>query len=76
MEALIAKGVTKRYANHTALDQVDVTVPEKTIFGLLGPNGAGKTTLIRIINQIINSDSGEINIFGQKLNPSHVGVIG
>lgn len=76
MEALIARGITKRYANHTALDQVDITVPEKSIFGLLGPNGAGKTTLIRIINQIINFDGGEITIFGQKLNPDHVGVIG
>ena len=76
MEALVAKGVTKRYANHTALDQVDITVPEKSIFGLLGPNGAGKTTLIRIINQIINADSGEIFIFGQKLSPNHVGIIG
>ncbi len=76
MEALVAKGVTKRYANHTALDQVDITVPEKSIFGLLGPNGAGKTTLIRIINQIINADSGEIIIFGQKLSANHIGVIG
>lgn len=76
MEALVAKGVTKRYANHTALDQVDITVPERSIFGLLGPNGAGKTTLIRIINQIINADSGEIVIFGQKLSPNHVGLIG
>jgi ABC-2 type transport system ATP-binding protein len=75
-DALVARGVTKRYANHTALDQVDITVPEKTIFGLLGPNGAGKTTLIRIINQIINCDAGDITIFGQKLNPNHVGVIG
>ncbi len=76
MEALVAKGVTKRYANHTALDQVDLTVPEQSIYGLLGPNGAGKTTIIRIINQIINADSGEISIFGQKLNPDHIGVIG
>ena len=76
MEALVAKGVTKRYANHTALDQVDITVPEKSIFGLLGPNGAGKTTLIRIINQIINADSGEIIIFGQKLSTNHIGMIG
>jgi ABC-2 type transport system ATP-binding protein len=76
VEALIARGVTKQYANHKALDQVDISVPEKSIYGLLGPNGAGKTTLIRIINQIINADSGEINIFGQKLHPDHIGVIG
>lgn len=76
MNALLVKGVTKRYANHTALDQVDITVPEKTIYGLLGPNGAGKTTLIRIINQIINADSGEITLFGERLRPEHIGVIG
>ena len=76
MDALLAKGVTKRYANHTALDQIDITVPEGSIYGLLGPNGAGKTTLIRIINQIINYDAGDITLFGQKLNPDHVGVIG
>ena len=76
MDALITREVTKRYANHTALDQVSITIPEQTIFGLLGPNGAGKTTLIRIINQIINKDEGEILLFGEKLNPNHVGLIG
>jgi ABC-2 type transport system ATP-binding protein len=76
VDALIIKNVTKRYANHTALDSVSITVPEKTIYGLLGPNGAGKTTLIRIINQIINSDAGEILVFGERLQPRHVEIIG
>lgn len=76
MDALVTQEVTKRYANHTALDKVSVTIPEQTIFGLLGPNGAGKTTLIRIINQIINKDEGEVLLFGEKLNPNHVGLIG
>ncbi len=76
MEALTAKNVTKRYTNHLALDNVSLTIPAQTIFGLLGPNGAGKTTLIRIINQIINSDSGEISIFGERLQPKHIGTIG
>jgi ABC-2 type transport system ATP-binding protein len=76
VEALLAKAVTKRYAEHTALNSVDITIPEKTIYGLLGPNGAGKTTLIRIINQIINSDGGEIRIFGDLLHPKHVENIG
>ncbi len=76
MEALIAKNVTKVYAEHKALDNVSLAIPEKTIFGLLGPNGAGKTTLIRIINQIINSDSGEVYIFGEKLKPNHIEIIG
>ena len=76
MEALIANDVTKRYTNHIALDQVSLTIPQQTIFGLLGPNGAGKTTLIRIINQIINADSGEISVFGEKLQEKHIGTIG
>jgi ABC-2 type transport system ATP-binding protein len=76
VEALITKDVSKQYAEHTALDKVSITIPEQTIFGLLGPNGAGKTTLIRIINQIINSDSGEIIVFGEKLRPGHVETIG
>jgi ABC-2 type transport system ATP-binding protein len=76
VEALSARGVTKRYTNHTALDNVDLSIPEKSIFGLLGPNGAGKTTLIRIINQIINADSGDISIFGEKLQQKHIGTIG
>ncbi len=76
MEALIAQGISKRYTNHLALDKIDLSIPEQTIFGLLGPNGAGKTTLIRIINQIINADEGVISIFGERLNANHIGKIG
>lgn len=76
MEALIAKDVTKRYTNHTALDNVNLSIPEKKIFGLLGPNGAGKTTFIRIVNQIIAADSGEVTIFGERLSQKHIGSIG
>lgn len=76
MDALIIRNVSKRYSNHTALDQVSITIPEQTIYGLLGPNGAGKTTLIRIINQIINSDEGEVLIFGEKLSSRHIEIIG
>ncbi|MBS1544221.1 MAG: ATP-binding cassette domain-containing protein [Bacteroidetes bacterium] len=76
MQALTTKGITKRYGTHTALEGVDITVPTQSIYGLLGPNGAGKTTLIRIINQIINADEGDIMVFGEKLTPRHVEVIG
>lgn len=76
MEALSVQHVTKRYTGHIALNDVTLSVPQKSIYGLLGPNGAGKTTLIRIINQIINADSGEIFLFNEKLEPRHVGKIG
>lgn len=71
-----AKNITKRYQDHTALNDVSLSVPEQTIFGLLGPNGAGKTSLIRIINQITAPDKGEIFINGEKLEPKHIADIG
>ncbi len=70
------RNVTKRYSNHTAVNDVSITVPKQSIYGLLGPNGAGKTSLIRIINQITAPDSGEILLNGEKLNPKHVEHIG
>lgn len=76
MIALSTSGITKQYSNHLALSDVSISVPERSIYGLLGPNGAGKTTLIRIINQIINADAGEIVLFGERLKPEHIGVIG
>ena len=57
---LSASHIVKRYAEHTALDDVSIEVPRGKIFGLLGPNGAGKTTLIRILNRITAPDSGHV----------------
>ena len=68
--------VRKAYANHVALDDVSLAIPEHSIFGLLGPNGAGKTSLIRIITQITGADEGEILFHGKRLNPSHILQIG
>jgi ABC-2 type transport system ATP-binding protein len=76
MNILSAHNIVKRYANHVALDDVSIEVPEKSIFGLLGPNGAGKTSLIRIINQITGPDKGEIFFAGEKLRPGHTDQIG
>ena len=68
--------VTKKYADHTALDRISIDIPEHCIYGLLGPNGAGKTTLIRILNQITAPDSGEVLINGEKLSQKHIARIG
>lgn len=73
---LEVKNITKKYANHVALNGVSISVQPQKIFGLLGPNGAGKTSLIRIINQITGPDSGEVWFNGQKLAPEHVELIG
>ena len=76
MDILKAKGVTKRYANHLALSNLDLTVPKSSIFGLLGPNGAGKTTFLRIINQIIFADEGTLTIENRPLSQNHIEMIG
>jgi ABC-2 type transport system ATP-binding protein len=70
------QGVTKRYANHLAIDEVSFSVSRGTIFGLLGPNGAGKTTLIRMINQITAPDNGTIFFDGRPIQKDDVERIG
>jgi len=76
VDVLKVNNITKRYANHTALQDVSITIPKQAIYGLLGPNGAGKTTLIRIINQIIEADEGEVIINGKPLSQDHISIIG
>lgn len=76
MNFLETKDITKTYRKHTALNSVSIGVKKGSIYGLLGPNGAGKTTLMRIINQIIAPDSGEIFFDGEKLKPKHISQIG
>ncbi len=56
--------VTKRFAGHTAVDELTMAVPAGGIFGLLGPNGAGKSTTIRMIMNIITPDDGRIAVLG------------
>lgn len=76
MSILKIEGVSKFYANHTALDNVSFEIPQGCIFGLLGPNGAGKTSLIRIITQITGADSGKIYFKGERLQPGHIKDMG
>ncbi len=76
MNLLEATGVVKKYANHLALDHVDINIPQNQITGLLGPNGAGKTTFIRIINHITMPDEGSILFKGRPLKSSDIYNIG
>ncbi len=68
--------VTKKFADHTALDRMCIDIPKQCIYGLLGPNGAGKTTLIRILNQITAPDTGQVLIDGEPLCQKHITHIG
>jgi len=62
--AIEARGLVKRFDGFTAVDGVDLTVPEGAIYGVLGPNGAGKTTTLRMLLGIIDSDEGHRRILG------------
>ena len=73
---LIAHDILKQYGNYTALNHVNIEIPEGSIFGLLGPNGAGKTTLMRIINQITSPDSGTLIFNGNPLKREDITKIG
>lgn len=68
MNVLEVKNVVKKFGDYAASNNVSFEVESGQIFGLLGPNGAGKTTLIRMINNILLPDEGEIYIFGEKLH--------
>jgi ABC-2 type transport system ATP-binding protein len=76
MNILEVKHVSKFYADHQALSDVSITVPQGSIYGLLGPNGAGKTSLIRIITQITRADIGEVLFDGKHLKPNDMYRIG
>ena len=77
MEHLLrVEHVTKRFADHTALDDVSVSVPRGAVYGLLGPNGAGKTTLIRVVNRITVPDSGRIFLGDKEITTEDVRRIG
>jgi ABC-2 type transport system ATP-binding protein len=55
-------GLTKRYGTHTALDGVDLAVPDGSVYGLVGPNGAGKTTLLGLLSGLRRPTAGELRI--------------
>jgi ABC-2 type transport system ATP-binding protein len=56
--------LTKRYGAFTAVDGIDLDVPQGELFGFLGPNGAGKTTTLRMIAGILRPTSGRVEIAG------------
>ncbi len=62
--AIRLRGVTKRFGDITAVDGLDLDVPEGTCVGLLGPNGAGKSTTMKMLTAQAMADAGEIQVLG------------
>ena len=65
--AIRLRGVVKRYGPITAVDGLDLDVPEGTCVGLLGPNGAGKSTTMRLLTAQSIADEGELEVLGFRL---------
>ena len=58
------KQVTKAFGDFTALDELNLQVPQGAVYGLVGPNGAGKSTAIRHLTGILRPDKGEVTMEG------------
>jgi len=67
LPAIRCQGLTKRYGSIVALDNLDLTIGEKVIFGFLGPNGAGKTTALKIFTGLSRPTSGKAWVAGEEV---------
>lgn len=73
MEYIIeTDNLTKKYKDFKALDNLNIHIPEGSIYGLIGKNGAGKTTLIRLICGLQNPTAGTYSIYGVKNTSSSI----
>lgn len=61
---ITVRGVSKRFGEHQAVEDLSIEVPTGSIYGFIGPNGSGKTTTIRMIMNILVPDSGSISVLG------------
>lgn len=64
--AVRTERVAKAFGETTALDGVDLSVPEGAVYVLVGPNGAGKTTLLRLLLDLLRPDSGRAEVLGRE----------
>lgn len=67
MDILEVKNVSKSFDDKKVLDDVSFSIPKNKIVGLLGRNGSGKTTILKMINDLLTIDSGEILVMGNKI---------
>ena len=64
---IVAKGLTKRFGNVTAVDQLDLRVRRAEVYGFLGPNGCGKSTTIRMLCGLLTASEGTVSVLGHPL---------
>lgn len=67
MNAIEARGLTKKYRDKLAVDSLELTVGEGELFAMLGVNGAGKTTAIRMLSCLAKPTAGDALVFGNSI---------
>ncbi|MEM7462039.1 MAG: ABC transporter ATP-binding protein [Pseudomonadota bacterium] len=65
--AVDAKGISKKFGDFTAVNNLDLSIEEGTIYGFLGPNGCGKTTTMRLLTGLLTPTNGSIEVLGLTL---------
>lgn len=65
--AIDAKGMSRRFGDYMAVNQLDLQIPVGCIYGFLGPNGCGKSTSIRMLTGLLTPTAGDIRVLGLKL---------
>ncbi|MBZ0113866.1 MAG: ABC transporter ATP-binding protein [Thermoanaerobaculia bacterium] len=64
---MVARGLTRRFGDLVAVDQLDLTIPRASVYGFLGPNGSGKTTAIRLLCGLLEPSAGEVTVLGLEM---------
>jgi len=70
--AIEAEGLTIRFGDFTAVDDVSFRIPRGEIFGFLGSNGCGKTTTMKMLTGLLPADEGTASLFGQTVDPHDI----
>lgn len=65
--AIQVEGLTKKFGEFIAVDNVDMSIPENVVYGFLGPNGSGKTTAIRMMCGLLQPSAGKIRVLGMRI---------
>lgn len=70
--AIEARGLTMRFGDFVAVDDVNLSIPRGEIFGFLGSNGCGKTTTMKMLTGLLDASAGSASLFGQPVDPRDI----